>query len=496
MRCPQCTLNNLASAAHCVHCGFQLRETTGVTDQPSAAELAAQQYSVEEIEGAIAKRQSNRRTTGENVALLALSLLAFIAVERSPSLQVTSLLVAVIGLHELGHFVGMQVFGYRDVHMFFIPFLGAATAGVPTSPSGTRRAIVALLGPLPGIVLGVVCLGFYARRGELIWTQAARAFLIINIFNCLPFYPLDGGRFLDCVLLWRLPAAEVIIKAGGIATLAYFSWGMGGDFSALWLILLLGMLRSLPVTYRDALIAQSLRRGDRYLGQGERIPPDFIQAVAERLQPNQVSVEVVAARVRDIWQRVSCVLPGVSASTALLLVDMVGVVIGATALAVIVADPRAKAVAHNNAGTTLLQQGKLDTAIAELREATRLQPSELRPHMNLAAAFQRRGDFDDAVNEYREAIRIDSHSVEAHFSLGRCLEQRGDLEHATEELAEAVRLRPRSAVVHANLGRVLERRGRREDAIREYRDAIRLDSHVAEAGPRLRALEQPDSEAQ
>ena len=35
-----------------------------------------------------------------------------------------AILVSVILVHELGHYVAMRAYGYRDVKIFFIPFLG------------------------------------------------------------------------------------------------------------------------------------------------------------------------------------------------------------------------------------------------------------------------------------------------------------------------------------------------------------------------------------
>lgn len=39
------------------------------------------------------------------------------------------LILVVIFIHELGHFAGMKLAGYRHVKMFFIPLLGAAVSG-------------------------------------------------------------------------------------------------------------------------------------------------------------------------------------------------------------------------------------------------------------------------------------------------------------------------------------------------------------------------------
>ena len=41
------------------------------------------------------------------------------------SVEMLAILVGVLFVHELGHWVAMRVFGYRNLKMFFIPFFGA-----------------------------------------------------------------------------------------------------------------------------------------------------------------------------------------------------------------------------------------------------------------------------------------------------------------------------------------------------------------------------------
>jgi hypothetical protein len=54
----------------------------------------------------------------------------------------TVLLFAVaILFHELGHFAGMWVFGYRDLQIFFIPAFGAMTTGIKHETRAWQKAI-------------------------------------------------------------------------------------------------------------------------------------------------------------------------------------------------------------------------------------------------------------------------------------------------------------------------------------------------------------------
>jgi len=107
------------------------------------------------------------------------------------------LLMLVLVIHELGHFGAMKMFNYSDVKMFFVPFLGAFVAGEEKEISGFHRAVIILAGPLPGIIMG---LGLYAYAwndsGGIIPTLAG-LFVFVNLFNLLPFSPLDGGRLTE-----------------------------------------------------------------------------------------------------------------------------------------------------------------------------------------------------------------------------------------------------------------------------------------------------------
>src|SRR5439155_12865752 len=67
----------------------------------------------------------------------------------------TLALVAVLLYHELGHFVAMKLFGYRDATIFFVPFFGAATVGRKHDATAAQQIIVLLAGPVPGLLLAL-----------------------------------------------------------------------------------------------------------------------------------------------------------------------------------------------------------------------------------------------------------------------------------------------------------------------------------------------------
>ncbi len=64
------------------------------------------------------------------------------------------------------------------------------------------------------------------------------------------------------------------------------------------------------------------------------------------------------------------------------------------------------AAAHDNLGNALDHKGDLDGAIAEYREALRLNPKDVVAHINLGVALASKGDMDGEIGEYREALRL------------------------------------------------------------------------------------------
>lgn len=148
------------------------------------------------------------------------------------------LFVTVIFLHESGHFIAMKCFGYTSVNMMFVPFVGAYVSGQATNISRGKKLIVLLAGPLPGIVIGTVCFALYTATLEPIYLKIAWPFLLLNLFNMLPIFPLDGGQFFQ-VLLFN---GSRIIQLGflylSMAVLLYLF--VKFDYS--WMYLLVALL--------------------------------------------------------------------------------------------------------------------------------------------------------------------------------------------------------------------------------------------------------------
>ena len=110
----------------------------------------------ESVLGELEKIRNPKGNWVPAVVILVVSLVLFVGLGmRNNPIAFTAMLVGVLLFHELGHYMGMRMFGYRNVRMFFIPFFGAAVSGQRTSAKSYQEAIVTLLGPLPGLCLAV-----------------------------------------------------------------------------------------------------------------------------------------------------------------------------------------------------------------------------------------------------------------------------------------------------------------------------------------------------
>jgi Zn-dependent protease len=124
-------------------------------------------------------------------------------------------LMAVIGLHELGHALAMRGVGLKVRGFLFVPLLGAVTLPEHTFVTRWDEARVMLAGPLTGLpVAGALALvlGTEPPRGHIGTAAAIGLFaaLAVNLFNLFPLRPLDGGNVLACVCSGASPAGRAI----------------------------------------------------------------------------------------------------------------------------------------------------------------------------------------------------------------------------------------------------------------------------------------------
>jgi Zn-dependent protease len=181
-------------------------------------------------------------------------------------------LLAVIFIHELGHFIAMKMFGYTDVKMFFVPMLGALVSGSKRTVSQRQRAIITLAGPIPGIAIGSVLYWLGMKNDDPFLIRSADIFIFLNAFNLLPLTPLDGGRLIETLFFSskeKLRVIFIVISGLLLVWIAYY-------LKSFWLLIIpLLMLIQIPVGKRRKKVKAALdAEGINYNKPYEEITPE------------------------------------------------------------------------------------------------------------------------------------------------------------------------------------------------------------------------------
>jgi Zn-dependent protease len=102
--------------------------------------------------------------------------------------------IALLFVHEMGHYVAARRRGLNVGAPTFIPFVGAWINLKDQPMNVETEAYVAMAGPLVGTV-GAVLVYFSGRSLDSnLLLAIAYAGLFLNLFNLVPLSPLDGGR--------------------------------------------------------------------------------------------------------------------------------------------------------------------------------------------------------------------------------------------------------------------------------------------------------------
>jgi Zn-dependent protease len=136
--------------------------------------------------------------------------------------------VALIFIHETGHYIEAKREGLHPKLPVFIPFLGAYVQYTRGHPWQTVR--VAIAGPILGGAAAAVCYAIAKSNGSHLLYALAYSGFFLNLFNLLPFGIFDGGA------VWR---SARWLRLGGGPRLALASYALYFGTAAM---LILGMI--------------------------------------------------------------------------------------------------------------------------------------------------------------------------------------------------------------------------------------------------------------
>ena len=136
---------------------------------------------------------------------------------------------------------------------------------------------------------------------------------------------------------------------------------------------------------------------------------------------------------------------------------------------------------HQFLGIDLVAQGKFDEAIAEFREALRLEPDSAETHWNLGRTLASHGAPEEAITHLRRVVQLDPTNGQAHYDLASTLLEVRQLKDAVDQFRAALRLMPNSVEAHNNLGVALASQGKLDEAIDQFERALTFDPEFADA---------------
>jgi Zn-dependent protease len=132
-------------------------------------------------------------------------------------------LAGVVGVfvHEYGHVLAINALGCGPGRLKIIPFLGGAA--YPARPPETefKGVLIALAGPVFGLLAMAPFFGAYATSGWRPWLGGAFFIAILSLINLAPAPPLDGSKAFGPALARLHPMLErlALIAVGALAVL-------------------------------------------------------------------------------------------------------------------------------------------------------------------------------------------------------------------------------------------------------------------------------------
>lgn len=102
--------------------------------------------------------------------------------------------VALIFVHEMGHYIAARRRGLNVGAPTFIPFVGAWIELRDLPHDAETEAYVGLAGPLLGSIGALVCFYLARSTGSPLLLALAYSGFFLNLFNLIPLSPFDGGR--------------------------------------------------------------------------------------------------------------------------------------------------------------------------------------------------------------------------------------------------------------------------------------------------------------
>lgn len=135
-------------------------------------------------------------------------------------------------------------------------------------------------------------------------------------------------------------------------------------------------------------------------------------------------------------------------------------------------DKREQARAMVREAIEMMENGRIDEAIAHLRKAEKLDPGRHVYPYEIGFAHQLRKDYKKAAPEFRRATRCDDATDQCWQMLGNVLDLGGDPAKAHEAYDEGLKRFPNSGRLHMEKGTMFHQKGQLGEAAAWYEKGI------------------------
>jgi tetratricopeptide (TPR) repeat protein len=139
-------------------------------------------------------------------------------------------------------------------------------------------------------------------------------------------------------------------------------------------------------------------------------------------------------------------------------------------------------MANNIVGSLLMDQGRMDDALAHFQAARAINPADPAAYMYIGIYRQEHGQPREALAEYQKLIDMTNDSIalnlwfraDTYVRMALAYHQLGDMAKAQECLREDLKLRPDNGPSWAALGVIAQTSGDMDTAIADYRQSVKV----------------------
>jgi tetratricopeptide (TPR) repeat protein len=135
---------------------------------------------------------------------------------------------------------------------------------------------------------------------------------------------------------------------------------------------------------------------------------------------------------------------------------------------------------YNHLGAYYSRKGDMQRALAEFKEALRLEPYRAEAHYNLANIQFKMGDLAAAEAGYLKAIKRNPYYDSAHLALAMLHERTGEMEKARFKYMEIIKNLPSNTMAYLGLTRLLLTSNQPDEAIRILNQGITVQPNYPE----------------